>query len=172
MYMLAEFQNSRGYACVTPNKCDHLLTCRQDKMWQSWVDHYCIAYFDHVTMFDALQHRMSIKGRAHTPAQTYSCIYPACMSPALDRSSVLQYFELCKIHKRVMFNFYPRLQVADNFEMKWWQIALLVIAALAMVPGIMLIIIGIVVYCRRKNELHACLAVSVYSTIQFIDCMR
>ena len=49
-----KFQNSRGYASVTNNKCDHLLTCRQDKTWQSQVDYYSVAYFDHVTTFETL----------------------------------------------------------------------------------------------------------------------
>ena len=37
-------------------------------MWQSWVEteHYLIAYFDHVTAFEALYHGTSIKGGAHT----------------------------------------------------------------------------------------------------------
>ena len=102
---------------------------------------------------------------------TSSCIHPVHMSPALNGSSVLQHFELCKIHKGIMFNFYPRLPVADNFEMKWWQIALLVIVALAMVPGIMLIIIVIVVYCRRKMSYMLGCQCQQYNTIHGLHAL-
>ena len=46
------------------------------------------------------------------------------------------------------------LSLAEGFEMEWWQIAVLVIGALALVPGIVLIIGVIVVYCCKKGELH------------------
>jgi len=37
-------------------------------MWQSWVEieHYSVAYFYCTTVFEALQHRTSVKGGAHT----------------------------------------------------------------------------------------------------------
>ena len=54
--------------------------------------------------------------------------------------------------------------LADDFEIKWWQNLLLVIGALAVVPGIVLIITGIVVYCCRNSELYAWLSVS---TVQY-----
>ena len=50
--------------------------------------------------------------------------------------------------------------LADDFEIKWWQNLMIVIGAFAVVPGIVLIITGIVVYCCRKSELHAWLSVS------------
>ena len=36
-------------------------------MWQSWVviEHYSVVEFDHVTAFEALQRRTSVKGGAH-----------------------------------------------------------------------------------------------------------
>ena len=40
--------------------------------------------------------------------------------------------------------------LADDFEIKWWQIVLLVIGGLVVV----LVITGIFVYCRRKGELQ------------------
>ena len=48
--------------------------------------------------------------------------------------------------------------------LKWWHVTLLVIGALAVVPGIALFVIGIVVYCQSKSELHAWLSVS---TVQY-----
>ena len=43
--------------------------------------------------------------------------------------------------------------LADDFEIKQWQIVLLVIGGLV-VPGIILVITGIFVYCCRKGELQ------------------
>ena len=52
-------------------------------MWQSQVEieHYSIAYFDRATAFKALQHRTSVKGRAHTHYVDLSGIhaYICCM---------------------------------------------------------------------------------------------
>ena len=44
--------------------------------------------------------------------------------------------------------------LADDFEIKRWQILLLVIGGLVVVPGIILVITGIFVYCHRKGELQ------------------
>ena len=48
------------YVCVNGFMCVNV--------WQSWVEieHYSIAYFDHITAFKALQHGTSVKGGAHT----------------------------------------------------------------------------------------------------------
>ena len=37
-------------------------------IWQMWVEieHYFVAYFDCITVFEALYHRTSVKGGAHT----------------------------------------------------------------------------------------------------------
>ena len=37
-------------------------------MWQSRVEieHYSVAYFDHIAVFKALKRRTSVKGEAHT----------------------------------------------------------------------------------------------------------
>ena len=52
--------------------------------------------------------------------------------------------------------------------MKWWQIALLVSAALAMMPGMVLIIIGIVVYCYRKGRYVSCASFTKYLHIVLV----
>ena len=44
--------------------------------------------------------------------------------------------------------------LADDFEIKRWQTVLLVIGGLVVVPGIVLVITGIFVYCHRKGELQ------------------
>ena len=45
--------------------------------------------------------------------------------------------------------------------MKWWQVTVLVIGPVFVLPGIVLTIIGIVVYYYKKSELHALLSVSM-----------
>ena len=43
-------------------------------MWQSQVEieHHSVAYFDHITVFEALQHSTSIKGGTHTCTEAAS----------------------------------------------------------------------------------------------------
>ena len=67
-----------------PEYGDMTLPRRQAAFFlQFWVEveHYSIAYFDRITMFKALQRKISVKG---------SC---CAMSPALNRSFSLQHFE-------------------------------------------------------------------------------
>ena len=66
-------------------------------MWQSQVEikHYSIAYFNCITAFEAFLRRTSVKGRAHYICKLMNTylIHTAHVSPALNRSSVLEHFE-------------------------------------------------------------------------------
>ena len=84
-------------------------------MWQSWVEteHYSIAYFPHVIMFEVLLRRTSIKVEAHilcgckTPGTSMQRIW----APPL--MEVLCYNNLntatSKIRNEIMLNFYQEL---------------------------------------------------------------
>lgn len=82
-------------------------------MWQSRVEieHNSIAYFDCTTMFEALKCRTSVKGGAHARYIDLSGIHAfthaACMSFAINRSSLPQRFEctnVVEIHNEIMLD--------------------------------------------------------------------
>ena len=79
-------------------------------MWQSHVEieDYSIVYFDCITVS-----KVPITGSyALHRLVSYSCIYEARMSPALNGSSVIWHFErsdAIEIRKVIIFNFYTGL---------------------------------------------------------------
>ena len=93
----------------------------ESHMWQSWVaiKHYSVVHFNHVTVFEALLHRTSVKGGAdtHYRLTRYLYTYAAQFSSALDTSSTLQCFKhgnAVKICNGIMLHFYlglPHLHV-------------------------------------------------------------
>ena len=85
-------------------------------MWQSWVEieHYSVAYFDHVPTFKVLQCGTSIKGGGNMHYENVSSIhgfivYAVRMNPAFDRCSAIQRFKCTNVNEtcnRIMFDFY------------------------------------------------------------------
>ena len=78
-----------------------------------WVENrtlFSVAYFNHITMFEAFLSRTSVESEAHIYTlgklmNTYH-IYTARMSPVLNRSFVLERFErgsAIKIRNGIMF---------------------------------------------------------------------
>ena len=90
-------------------------------MWQSCVEteDYSIAYFDRIAAFKALYHWTSVKGSSYALCRlfSYSRIYEAHMSPALNRSSAIQCFQhsdSIEISDGIIFDLYtglPRMVV-------------------------------------------------------------
>ena len=85
-------------------------------MWQSRVEieHYSIAYFDHVTAFEALYRSTSIKGGARMCYVDLSDIDGASlhMSPVFNGSTAIQRIErgnTVEIRNGIMFQFLPGL---------------------------------------------------------------
>ena len=88
-------------------------------IWQSRIEikNYSVACFIHISAFEALYRRTSVKSGAdmhcinNKPMNTWH-VFTVHITPTLNGSSALQHFEcgnMIEICNRIMFNFYPGL---------------------------------------------------------------